>query len=253
MRLGADEDVEVVVGHDHPAEVERLEEVERGRELADPRRGGAAPVLGDEVEHGRPGLGLELERLEAGEPPEQPVGRGGVRHGDGDVLAAERVDPAPVAAHERDGVPVPGVLHEPHHQPQRHVRDPEAHRPPQPPLPRLASHRRRRRSVAIPIWAPRRGCVRTGGWERGMVRWEMGWCGVVGRGKEKAEVGEILLRGFFFPVFSCPGGVARLAKAKLSRLGWLLLLLLLMRCVCQRLRPEADGGCRYFSLSFHFL
>lgn len=29
----------------------------------------------------------------------------------------------------------------------------------------------------------------------------MGWCGVVGRGKEKAEVGEILLRGFFFSGF----------------------------------------------------
>ena len=138
--LGAHEHGDVVVGDNHPAEVQHLEEVEGGGELADPGRGGAAPVLGDEVEHGGAGLGLELERLEAGEAAEEAVGGGGVGHGDGDVLAAERVDLAPVAADERDGVAVPGVLHAPHDQPQRHVRDPEAHGPPQ--VPPVAAHRR---------------------------------------------------------------------------------------------------------------
>lgn len=125
MSLGADEDADVIVGHYHPAQVELLEEVEGGRELPDPRRRRPAPVVGDEVEHGRAGLGLELERLEARESPEEALGRGGVGHGDRDVLAAERVDAAPVAADQRDGVAVPGVLHVPHHQPQRRVRDPE--------------------------------------------------------------------------------------------------------------------------------
>lgn len=61
MRLGADEDVDIVVAYYHPAQVELLEEVEGGRELLDPRRSRPAPVLGDEVEHGRAGLCFELE------------------------------------------------------------------------------------------------------------------------------------------------------------------------------------------------
>ena len=150
MGLGADEDADVVVRHYHPAQVELLEEVEGGRELSDPRRRRPAPVVGDEVEHGRAGLGLELERLEAREPPEEALGRGGVGHGDRDVLAAERVDAAPVAAHQRDGIAVPRILHVPHHQPQRRVRDPEAEHPPQLPLPGLglAAHRASRRALS---------------------------------------------------------------------------------------------------------
>jgi hypothetical protein len=135
VRLSANEDGDVFVGHFHPAEVERLEEVEGGRELPDPRRRRAAPVVGYEVEHGRAGLGLELERLEAREPAEEPLRRGRVGHGHRDVLPAERVQAAPVAAHERDGVAVPGVLHVPQHQPQSGVRDLEAQRPHQLPLP----------------------------------------------------------------------------------------------------------------------
>lgn len=117
--------------------MQHLEAAEGGGELADPWRGGAAPVLGDEVEHGGPGLGLELERLEAGEAAEEAGGRGGVGHGDGDVLAALRVEPVPVAADERDGVAVPGVVDVVEHQPEGQVRDPEAHGPPQ-----VAGHRR---------------------------------------------------------------------------------------------------------------
>jgi hypothetical protein len=145
VRLSADEDGDVLIGHFHPAEVQRLEEVEGGRELPDPRRRRATPVVGDEVEHGRTGFGLELERLEAREPAEEPLRRGGVGHGHRDMLAAERVHAAPVAAHQRDGVAVPGVLHVPQHQAQHCVRDPEAQRPPQLPLPvpaaALAVHR----------------------------------------------------------------------------------------------------------------
>lgn len=61
MRLGADEGVDVVVGYYHSAQVELLEEVEGGRELLDPWRRRPAPVVGDEVEHGRAGLCFELE------------------------------------------------------------------------------------------------------------------------------------------------------------------------------------------------
>jgi hypothetical protein len=135
VRLSANEDGDVFVRHFHPAEVERLEEVKGGRELPDPRRRRAAPVVGYEVEHGGAGLGLELERLEAREPAEEPLRRGRIGHGHRDVLPAERVHAAPVAAHERDGVAVPGVLHVTQHQPQRGVRDLEAQRPHQLPLP----------------------------------------------------------------------------------------------------------------------
>ena len=58
---GASEELEVGVPNDHAAEVEGLEAVEGVRHLLDPRRDVAAPVLGDEVEHGRPRLPLELE------------------------------------------------------------------------------------------------------------------------------------------------------------------------------------------------
>jgi hypothetical protein len=61
MGFGADERVDVVIGYYHPAQVELLEGVESGRELSDPRRRRPAPVVGDEVEHGRAGLCFELE------------------------------------------------------------------------------------------------------------------------------------------------------------------------------------------------
>lgn len=61
MRLGTHKDVDIFVGYYHPAQVELLEEVEGGRELSDPRRRRPAPVVGDEVEHGRAGLRFELE------------------------------------------------------------------------------------------------------------------------------------------------------------------------------------------------
>ncbi|THU68001.1 hypothetical protein C4D60_Mb05t30640 [Musa balbisiana] len=107
---GPNEGVNVLVRDDHAAEVKGLEAVEGVDEAADPRAGIAAPVLGDQVEHGSAGLALELEGLEVEEPAEEPVGGGGVADGDGDVLPREGVDAVPLLAHQRDGLPIAGVV-----------------------------------------------------------------------------------------------------------------------------------------------
>lgn len=73
----------------------------------------SSPVLGYKVKHGRSGLPLELERLEAGEAETEAARRGGVARGDGHVLTGQRVDPVPAPAHERDGGAVAGVVHVP--------------------------------------------------------------------------------------------------------------------------------------------
>lgn len=137
-----DQEGDVGVRHDHPAEVEGLEAVEGLGDLADPGGGVPAPVLGYEVEHGRPGLALELEGLEAGEAPPEPGGTGGVADGDGDVLAGDGVDVVPLLAHQRDGLPVAGVVDVPHDQIERHIRYPAAHRPTQAPPLQLRSEAR---------------------------------------------------------------------------------------------------------------
>lgn len=102
------------------------EAFEGAGDVGDPGRGVAPPVVGDEVEHGGAGLGLDLEGLEAGESPAEAVGGGGVAEGDGHALPGGAVDAAPLAAHQRGGRSVPGVVHVPHHQAQRHIRYPQA-------------------------------------------------------------------------------------------------------------------------------
>lgn len=144
MSAGADKGGDVGVGDGHAAEVERLEALERRGELVDPWRGVGAPVVGDEPVHGGAGLALERERLEPREPLPEARGARGVAEGDGDVLARERVDAVPAAAHPRRRLPVPRVLDVAHHEVQRLVGDPvvEAERPVEPPrLRHLATHR----------------------------------------------------------------------------------------------------------------
>lgn len=113
-----DEHGDVVVGDGHAAEVERLEAIERRGELGDPGRGVGAEVLGDDAVHGGAGPPLERERLEAREPGEQPRGLHGVAEPHGDVLARERVDAVPAAAHERGRLPVARVVHVAEHEVQ---------------------------------------------------------------------------------------------------------------------------------------
>jgi hypothetical protein len=141
----ADEHGDVLVGDGHAAQVERLEAVERRGELGDPGRRVGAEVFGDEPVHGGAGPPLERERLEPPEPGEQPRGLHGVAEADGDVLARERVDAVPAAAHERGRLPVARVVHVAEHEVQRLLGDAaaaEAERAAQPArLRHLATHR----------------------------------------------------------------------------------------------------------------
>jgi hypothetical protein len=142
----ADEHGDVLVGDGHAAQVDGLEALERRGELGDPGRGVGAPVLGYEPVHGGAGLPLERERLEAREPGQQPRRLHGVAEADGDVLARERVDAVPAAAHERGGLPVARVVHVAEHEVQRLLGDAaaaaEAERAAQQARPRhLAAHR----------------------------------------------------------------------------------------------------------------
>lgn len=133
MSSGLDEDAYVLILDYHTPEVERLQAIESLGDLPDPGADIAAPVLGYEIEHGGPGFALELQRLQVGEPPPQPGRAGGVADGDGDVLPREGVDLVPLLTDQRDGLPVPGIVHIPQHELQRQVRYPKAHNPVQRP------------------------------------------------------------------------------------------------------------------------
>ena len=61
----------------------------------DRRRDVAAPVFGNEIEHGRLRLPLELGGLEVAEPPPQPFQRDCVAERDRHVLLRERVELVP--------------------------------------------------------------------------------------------------------------------------------------------------------------
>lgn len=106
---GGGEQLEIGIGDNHAAEVERLHPGEGSGDLVDPGGSVAAPVLADEVEHGGARLALDFERLELGEAARELRRSGGVAEGDGDVLAGDGVDLVPALADERDRAAVARV------------------------------------------------------------------------------------------------------------------------------------------------
>lgn len=112
--------------------MQRLEAIKTLRDFTNPRANVPTPILRDEVEHGGPGLALELQGLKAWEPPAQTTRGGAVAERNGDMLPAQRIDGVPFPARQGDGVPVPGVVDVAHDALQNHIRNAEAHHPIEP-------------------------------------------------------------------------------------------------------------------------
>lgn len=100
----------IVILDDHPAKVETLEAIEVLIDLQHPRRNVTTPILRNQVEHRRPRLPLQLQRLQVREPASKPRRRGGVAERNRHMLPSQRVKLVPALTHLRYGVTVLRVV-----------------------------------------------------------------------------------------------------------------------------------------------